>query len=147
MNEHLFKLKKDGKMVGYEKYIYCDQREGYVKGKSLVPQHSKDGKYWEYIYLWDLKTRPKGYWFEAHFDMDVYIEHDEKCPFVTKDKNGEDVFAGDKVIYRPPDIDELCEDEEEELEATVTGGFLIFDIEGTDFVEASKFGDIELIKE
>ncbi len=67
--------------------------------------------------------------------------------FVTKDKNGEDVFAGDRVKYRPPDIDELCEDEEEILDASVTGGFLVFDIEGTDFVEASKFGDIELIED
>ena len=97
--EHLFKLKKDGKTVGYERYIYCDQREGYVKGKSLVPQHSKDGINinWEHLYLWELKTRPKGYWFEAHLDMDVYIEHDEKCLFVTKDKNGKDVFGDDEV--------------------------------------------------
>ena len=143
--ENLSKLKKDGKTVGYERYVYCDQREGYVKGKSLVPQHSKDGINWEHIYLWELKTRPKGYWFDAQLNIDELIEHDEKCPFVTKDKNGKDVFAGDKVIYRPPDIDVLCEDEEEELEASITGGFLIFDIEGTDFVEASKFGDIELI--
>lgn len=95
--EHLFKLKKDGKTVGYERFVYCDQREGYLKGKSLVPQHSKDGVHWGYIYLWELKTSTKGYWFEAQLDNDTYIEHDEKYPFVTKDKNGKDVFAGDRI--------------------------------------------------
>lgn len=142
---HLFKLKKDGETVGYERYVYCDQREGYVKGKSLVPQHSKDGIYWDAIYVWDLKTAPKGYWFDAHIDVGVYIEHDEKCRFVTKDKNGKNVFAGDKVNWQFKGLDELCE--EEELTAAVKGGFLVFDIEGTDFVEASHFKDIELIEE
>ena len=97
MTENRFKLKKDGKAVGYERYVYCDQREDYLKGKSLVPQHSKDGNNWEYLYAWELKTSPKGYWFDAQLDIDVYIEHDEKCCFVTKDKNGKDVFAGDTV--------------------------------------------------
>lgn len=106
MNELLFKLKKDGKTVGYERYVYCcDQREGYVKGKSLVPQHSKDGIHWEYIYLWDLKTSPKGYWFKARIDGDVYIEHNERCPYVCKDKNDKDVFAKDKVKRIPLDND------------------------------------------
>ncbi|MEE9354757.1 MAG: hypothetical protein V3U75_04130 [Methylococcaceae bacterium] len=99
MNELLFKLKKDGKCVGYERYVYCDQREGYVKGKSLVPQHSKDGIHWEHIYSWDMKTTPKGYYFESYLDTDVYIEHDEKCHFVTTDKNGDKVFADDGVIW------------------------------------------------
>ncbi|KKN07553.1 hypothetical protein LCGC14_1065740 [marine sediment metagenome] len=102
MNEHRFKLKKDGKAVGYERYVYCDQREGYLKGKSLVPQHSKDGNNWEYLffYAWELRTRPKGYWFDAQLDIDVYIEHDEKCCFVTLDKNGKDVFAGDGLLSK-----------------------------------------------
>lgn len=67
--------------------------------------------------------------------------------FVTKDKNDKDVFAGDSVKWKPEDIDELCQDEEELLEARVQGGFLVFDVEGTDFVEASKFKDIELIED
>jgi len=67
--------------------------------------------------------------------------------FVTKDKKGKDVFAGDKVNWKPEDIDELCQEEEELLEADVVGGFLVFDVEGTEFVEASKFKDIELIGE
>lgn len=95
--KHLFKLKHDGKTVGYERFVYCDQREGYLKGKSLVPQHSVNGISWEHIYEWVLNTSPKGYWFKALLDMDVYIEHDEKYPFVIKDKNGKDVFAGDKA--------------------------------------------------
>ena len=64
--------------------------------------------------------------------------------FVCADKNGKDVFAGDEVKWRPEELDELCEDEF--LTAAVKGGFLVFDIEGTDFVEASHFKDIELIE-
>jgi len=65
--------------------------------------------------------------------------------FVCKDKNGKDVFAKDEVKWRPEELDELCEDEF--LTAAVKGGFLVFDVEGTDFVEASHFKDIELIEE
>lgn len=105
MNEHLFKLKKDGKTVGY----MC----------------IKDGCVSTCSDPWDI----------AH-------------PFVTKDKHGKDVFAGDRVNWRPEELDELCGEESEELlEAKVAGGFLVYDVEGTDFVEASKFKDIELIKE
>lgn len=64
--------------------------------------------------------------------------------FVCPDKNSKDVFAGDEVKWRPEELDELCEDEF--LTAAIKGGFLVFDIEGTDFVEASLFKDIELIK-
>ena len=126
MNEYLFKLKKDGKAVGYI--------EIYQNGNIRL-QYDKCSCPWSHI----------GWKFHLRKFLDkksVTSIH----PFVTKDKHGKDVFAGDKVIYRPPDLDELCQDEEEQLEASVVGGFLVFDIEGTDFVEASKFGDIELIE-
>lgn len=102
MRDTKFRLIKDSKVVGYERFVYCNQREGYVKGKSLVPQHSKDGIHWEYIYLWEMKTKPKGYWFEAHIDMDVYIEHDEKESFTgLKDNDGKEIWEDD--LYKAKD--------------------------------------------
>ena len=81
MTEHLFKLKKDGKTVGYLKIN--------PKGKwdKLHPMEDK------------FMFRPVG---EAHKDKWYCIGY--KCldfnsghPFVTKDKNSDDVFADDKV--------------------------------------------------
>ena len=130
--EHLFKLKKDGKTVGY------------LQLKSDVPSPKTAAE--------NPLTATQGLiWYNAEKTImalkDIEIQWDTAHLFVTQDKHGKDVFAGDKVIYRPPDIDVLCEDEEEELEASITGGFLIFDFEETDFVETSKFGDIELIED
>ena len=122
---NLFKLKKDGKTVGYLKindYIWWS-----TCGRIWLEIHPQEGcsDYFEDDHEWD----------EAH-------------PYVCDDKNGDKVFAGDKVKWKPEDIDELCEEDEEEiLDAEVAGGFAVFDIEGTDFVEAIKFKNIELIKE
>ena len=125
---NLFKLKKDGKTVGYFKFDWCDWGDCSKKVKHMGVQFSEDGLKW--------------------LDLFGDLTYDAIHPYVCLDKNGDKVFSGDKVIYRSPDLDELCEDEEnEELEASVAGGFLIYDVEGTDFVEASKFGDIELIKD
>ena len=69
MTEHLFKLKKDSKMVGYLKLA-----SGWTQFQSL-------GRI-AWYYPCDFK------WTSAH-------------QFVTKDKNGKDVFAGDEVlVYR-----------------------------------------------
>ena len=63
--EHLFKLKKDGKTVGYLKL---------ADGWTQFQRVGRD----DWYYPCDFK------WISAH-------------PFVTKDKNGKDVFAGDKL--------------------------------------------------
>lgn len=126
MTEHLFKLKNKGKTVGYMQLQKQHPPNDYL---SLLWRYSSDGKT-----KW---TGQRARW----------PSFDSAHPFATQDKHGKDVFAGDKVIYQPPDLDELCEDEKEELEASVVGGFFVFDIEGTDFVKASKFGDIELIED
>jgi uncharacterized phage protein (TIGR01671 family) len=100
MRAHKYRLVKDGKIVGYERCIFCNQREGYVKGKSLVPQHSKDGICWEYIYKWEMKTRPKGYWFEARLDKDIYIDHDSKDQFTGKfDDDKKEICQDDILEY------------------------------------------------
>ena len=118
--EHLFKLKKDRKTVGY-----CKWTEDWGFTYSLTSDFDKPFHHFAV-------AQTKG--ITAH-------------PFVAKDKNGKDVFAGDRIKYRSPDIDELCEDEKEILEASIAGGFYVYDVEGTDFVEASKFEDIELIED
>jgi hypothetical protein len=76
MNEHLFKLKKDGKTVGYLELLV---RTPYG-----------------YPVLWfrDLGRLDEGR--EWHSGNNV--QADSIHPFVTKDKNGKDVFAGDEVI-------------------------------------------------
>ena len=81
MNKHLFKLKKDGKTVGYCKLIkYRDPLDSIRRWVGWG--YSKNGKNWgQHIISFDI----------AH-------------PFVTKDKNGKDVFAGDKVKGIVPDI-------------------------------------------
>lgn len=74
MNEPLFKLKKDGKTVGYCKLLkYRDPLDSVRHWRGWG--YSKNGKNWE----------------------QQIITFDTAHPFVTKDKNGKDVFAGDKV--------------------------------------------------
>ncbi len=77
MNEHRFKLKKDGKTVGYLKY---DKYRPDCNGDLDV--------YGKFIGDGDDK------WCEG-----VTPEFDAMYPFVTKDKNGNDVFAGDSVKF------------------------------------------------
>lgn len=120
---HLFKLKKDGKTVGYlrfAKYRPQFNNDLCVQSKCLICNG-------------------------AEWDEGDTLDYDSIYPFVCPDKNGKEVFAGDRVKWRPEELDELCEDEF--LTATIEGGFLVFDVEGTDFVEASHFKDIELIEE
>lgn len=65
MSEHLFKLKKDGKTVGYLKLA-----KGWTQFQALGRE--------DWYYPCDFA------WHTAHL-------------FVTKDKNGKDVFAGDTL--------------------------------------------------
>ena len=69
---NLFKLKKDGKTVGYLKI--------------------EDGRVWirDTEHIW------------RHYGCAdyIHISFDETLPYVTDDKHGEKVFAGDKVNYK-----------------------------------------------
>lgn len=89
--EHLFKLKKDGKTVGYERHI----QEDLIKGKFIIIEH---------------RTPHSDIWFDAleicrsdsQYEgslgvLSNWIDYDEKCPFVTKDKHGDNVFADDLI--------------------------------------------------
>jgi len=75
MTEHLFKLKKDGKTVGYLKIV-----EGTILFK-FAPAEK-----WENAWLEWLGNE---------------IVFESAHPFVTKDKNGKDVFADDKITFIP----------------------------------------------
>ena len=70
--------------------------------------------------------------------------------FVCLDKNKDEVYEGDKVMWKQPDetIAEI-EGEYEELEAAVAGGFWIYDVEGSTFAAVDHFEDedIELLKD
>lgn len=77
---HLFKLKKDGKCVGYEKHTLVD-------GKMEIHHSAKGG--------WICFADSSGEYLHG------YIEHDEKVPFVCDDKNGDKIFMGDKVKSTP----------------------------------------------
>lgn len=68
---NLFKLKKDGKVVGYLE-IFCP--EGTV------------------VYMKDVYDE-----MSADFWETDCINFDQACSYVTDDKNGDKVFAGDKV--------------------------------------------------
>lgn len=77
--EHLFKLKEDGKTVGYLK----------IQGGIL--QGSIDGLDWHYI----TNQNPAG---DLMLSNEQWVHFfDTAHPFVTKDKNGKDVFEGDKI--------------------------------------------------
>ena len=73
MNEHLFKLKKDGKTVGYLKI-----------DRGLVC--------WKHT---TLSVTINETWYTVH--NSTRIDFNTTHPFVTKDKNGKDVFAGDRI--------------------------------------------------
>ena len=71
--EHLFKLKKDGKTVGYLKIANNGKKSGLV--------FSLSGDIWSHV-----------------TQEGMLPQFDTAHPFVTKDKNGNDVFAGDEVV-------------------------------------------------
>lgn len=75
--KHLFKLKKDGKTVGYYRFDKAPYDETVME-----LQQSRDG----------------GISWQSSIDR---ITYDEILLYVTADKNGEPVFAGDKVNYKP----------------------------------------------
>lgn len=75
MTEHLFKLKKDGKTVGYLK----------ISGKI----------WWKTNRSW-IEIDPQEGCSEFFEDDNGW---DTAHPFVTKDKNGKDVFADDEVWF------------------------------------------------
>ena len=72
MNEHLFKLKKDGKVVGFEKRAQYRPSDD-----DLCIFSSYDGIQW--------------------FENELANGYNSAHPFVTEDKNGKDVFADDPV--------------------------------------------------
>lgn len=89
--EHLFKLKKDGKTVGYEHHI----QEDLIKGKLIIIEHKMP-----YSEVWfdALEISRSDSQYEGDLGvLSNWIDHDEKYPFVCKDKNGKDVFFDDKV--------------------------------------------------
>ena len=73
--EHLFKLKKDGKTVGYLE-LRIRTSHGYPVLWFRNLSHLDEGKEWH---------------------SGNNIQADSIHPFVTKDKNSKDVFAGDKL--------------------------------------------------
>jgi len=89
--DNLFKLKKDGKTVGYlefkdGKFIYSNEDSSYVSPYLIS--------------IW----KGKVFSFSAPAYGSSYYEHDE-CeydsihPYVTDDKNGDKVFAGDRISF------------------------------------------------
>lgn len=74
---HLFKLKKDGKTVGYLKIDRCLPNNPNRKELIVFSSSVDEATHW--------------------FENEPQFEYDEVCPFVTKDKNGKEVFDGDKV--------------------------------------------------
>lgn len=78
---HLFKLKKDGKTVGYLK----------------IDPSSRFGVLWQKL---------DDVWIENIHCPDLYFKFDTAHLFVCPDKNGKDVFAGDEVKWKNPAGDE-----------------------------------------
>jgi hypothetical protein len=77
MEELKFKIKLHGKTVGY-------QRHKLTKHGLMMLQQRK----------------PNGMWRTLVCGANVYsggIDHDELCPFVCKDRNGQDVYEGDYI--------------------------------------------------
>ncbi len=81
MNEHRFKLKKDGKTVGYM------QISEEVDTLSTTDPMA--------VFIKKVNGEWRTYEFDSirHYKVTFNSVH----PFVTKDKNGKDVFAGDSV--------------------------------------------------
>ena len=92
MTEHLFKIKKDGKTVGYLE----------LKGGIPSPETAAEKP---------LTAIAGLVWYTAGKTLmalrDIELQWDTAHPFVTKDKNGKDVFAGDeiKALYYWPTPD------------------------------------------
>jgi len=133
MTEHLFKLKKDGKTVGYlefkdGKFVYSNEDGSYVSPYCIS--------------IWNGKV----FSFQCPAYGSSYYEHDE-CeydslhPFVTKDKNGKDVFAGDKVkghgVWGSTSESKVVFSYKSGAEVEI----------GDNWVNLSRFRDIELIED
>ena len=83
MTHLLFKLKKDGKTVGYERHALL------TPDTYIVILHSKHGR-WSELGCYNIAIH-----------KDKFIIHDEKFPFIFRDKNNKKVFAGDKISFVP----------------------------------------------
>jgi len=89
--EHLFKLKKDGKTVGYLKF----EKVGFSIAIYLT---QTDLDIW--YPLWKMHYEGSSHSYEFIVGKkSIYIIFDSIHPFVTKDKNGMDVFADDLVWF------------------------------------------------
>jgi len=87
MNDYLFKLKKDGKTVGYLNF------------EGANPCYGFEIKFYAYgAYEFEQMLKKL-------YVSDIVLADLESHPFVTKDKNGKDVFAGDRIkgLYLWPD--------------------------------------------
>ena len=92
MTEHLFKLKKDGKTVGY---------------MQLQKQHKPS----EYLgLLWRFSSDGNTRWTGQKARWPIF---DTAHSFIIKDKNGKDVFADDKIKG-------FLEDSTDEIKGEVT---------------------------
>lgn len=76
--KHLFKLKKDGKTVGYEKRAQYRPSDD-----NLVIFSSFNGIEW--------------------FENELTNGYNSAHPFVATDKNGKDVFEGDEIVSNKDD--------------------------------------------
>ncbi len=77
-----FKLKRDGKVVGYEVHRLID--------RNISIMHQLVGcERWYFIYP----------------DYKYWIPRDEKHEFVCDDRNGKEVYAGDRVRCLNNDVD------------------------------------------
>ena len=88
MIDYLFKLKKDGKTVGYLMLMGAEARYGFDSDECVYTHN-----------IFEMQLC-KEYQDSYQSFLSVLIAH----PFVTKDKNGKDVFAGDKVKTVIPDV-------------------------------------------
>ena len=86
MNDNLFKLKKDGKTVGYLQ----------LRGNVPSPATAAEKPLTAIVGL---------IWYNAEKTVmalqDIELQWDTAHSFVTRDKNSKDVFAGDEITYIP----------------------------------------------
>ena len=87
--EHLFKLKKDGTITGYKKTV-----NGLIFIKSVTTNTwgclTKQANFGDFV----------EYRFAIDEDVNDELSVDSEYSFVTKDKNGKEVFAGDKLLSK-----------------------------------------------